>query len=63
MRTAGLISLLAGCIILMLPMFSQLLQRTLTVTDDSLIGGALLCLGVAAIVISRKPAQPEAPGL
>jgi len=55
MRIAGLFALLAGCIILMLPMFGQLLHRTLTITDDSLIGGALLCLGVAALVISRKP--------
>lgn len=54
MRTAGLISLLAGSVILMLPKFSALLHRTLTLQDDSLIGGALLCLGVAALVISRK---------
>ncbi len=58
MRIAGLFSLLAGCIILMLPVFSQLLHRTLMIADDSLIGGALLCLGVAAIVISRKPSEP-----
>jgi uncharacterized membrane protein HdeD (DUF308 family) len=56
MRTAGLLSLLAGCIILMLPIFSALLHRTLTVADDSLIGGALLCVGIAAIVISRNKA-------
>lgn len=57
MRIAGLFALLAGCIILMLPIFGQLLHRTLTIADDSLIGGALLCLGVAALVISRKPSQ------
>ena len=57
MRTAGLLSLLAGCIILMLPVFSQLLHLTLTIADDSLIGGALLCLGVAAVTISRKPTE------
>lgn len=57
MRIAGLFALLAGCIILMLPIFGQLLHRTLAIGDDSLIGGALLCLGVAALVISRKPTQ------
>ncbi len=54
MRAIGLLSLLAGCIILMLPMFGSLLHRTLTIQDDSLIAGALLCLGVAALVMSRS---------
>ena len=54
MRVAGLLALLGGSIILMLPVFSQLLHRTLPLTDNSLIGGALLCLGVAAVVLSRK---------
>jgi hypothetical protein len=55
MRIVGLASLLAGCIILMLPMFGELLHRSLVIADNSLIGGALLCLGVAAVVISRTP--------
>jgi hypothetical protein len=55
MRTAGLLALLAGSLILMLPMFGQLLHRSWAVADDSLIGGALLCLGIAAVMISRKP--------
>jgi hypothetical protein len=55
MRAAGLLALLAGSIILMLPVFSQLLHRSWAVADDSLIGGALLCLGIAAVMISRKP--------
>ena len=38
----------------MLPVFGHLLHRSLAVADDSLIGGALLCLGIAAIMISRK---------
>jgi hypothetical protein len=54
MRTAGLLALLAGSVILMLPVFSQLLHRSWAVADDSLIGGALLCLGIAAVMISRK---------
>ena len=51
MRTAGLFSLLAGSVILMLPMFSALLNRTLTLQDDSLIGGALLILAFGAVVL------------
>lgn len=54
MRIIGLLSLLAGCVILMLPMFSQLLHRTMTVADGALIGGALLCLGIAALALSRR---------
>jgi uncharacterized membrane protein HdeD (DUF308 family) len=53
-RTLGLLSLLAGCVILMLPMLSQLLRRTLAIPDGNLIGGALLCLGIAALVLSRS---------
>ena len=55
MRTAGLLALLSGSVILMLPVFSQLLHRSWVVPDDLLIGGALLCLGIAAVMISRKP--------
>ena len=50
MRAAGLLALLAGSIILMLPVFSQLLHHSWAVADDSLIGGALLCLGIAAVM-------------
>jgi hypothetical protein len=57
MRTLGLLALLGGSVILMLPVFGALLRRNLAVPDDSLIGGALLCLGIAALVITRK--QPE----
>ncbi len=53
MRAIGLLSLLSGCIILMLPIFGQLLHRTISITDGSLIGGALLCLGIAALVLFR----------
>jgi hypothetical protein len=53
MRTIGLFALLGGCIILMLPMLSQLLHRRLALPDEPLIGGALLCLGIAALVLSR----------
>ena len=55
MRTIGLLALLGGSIVLMLPIFGQLLRRPMAVSDDSLIGGALLCLGIAAVMISRKP--------
>lgn len=54
MRAIGLLSLLSGSVILLLPVFSALLDRRLTFTDDSLIGGALLCLGVAALAIARN---------
>jgi hypothetical protein len=54
MRIAGLVALLAGSLILMLPVFGQLLHRSWAVADDSLIGGALLCLGIAAVMISRR---------
>jgi hypothetical protein len=54
MRTAGLLALLAGSLILMLPMFGQLMHRSWAIADDSLIGGALLCLGIAAVMISRR---------
>lgn len=54
MRVAGLLALLGGSLILMLPVFGQLLHRSWAVTDDSLIGGALLCLGIAAVMLSRK---------
>ena len=54
MRIAGLVALLAGSLILMLPVFGQLLHRYWAVADDSLIGGELLCLGIAAVMISRR---------
>jgi len=54
MRIAGLLALLSGSVILMLPVFAGLLHRSWAVADNSLIGGALLCLGIAAVMISRK---------
>jgi hypothetical protein len=38
----------------MLPVFSQLLRRSWTLADGTLIGGALLCLGIAALALSRR---------
>lgn len=54
MRTVGLFALLAGCIVLMLPMISELIHRHIAIPDGNLIGGALLCLGIAALVLSRQ---------
>ena len=54
MRTIGLLSLLAGCVILMLPTFSLLFNPTPAFSDVAPVGGALLCLGVAALVLARR---------
>ena len=54
MRVVGLLSLLAGCVILMLPTINQLLRRSYYLADGPTIGGALLCLGVAALVLARS---------
>lgn len=52
MRAIGLLALLCGGIILMLPMFGHLLHRRLTIPDQPLIGGGLLCVGIAALLLS-----------
>ena len=53
MRVVGLLALLAGCVILMLPIINKLLHRSLYVVEGTTIGGALLCLGIAALVLAR----------
>ena len=57
MRTVGLLFILAGCVILMLPMLGQLLHRNWRLDDGSLIGGALVCVGLAALILSRSTAD------
>ena len=57
MRVAGLLFILVGCVILMLPTLGQLLHRTWRLDDGSLIGGALLCVGLAALILSRSTAD------
>ena len=54
MRAVGLLAMLTGCIILLLPMFNQLLHVRYFVPDASLIGGSLICLGIAALVLARS---------
>ena len=51
MRMVGLLSLLVGCVIIGLQTIN-LLCVGLHVANGQLIGGALLCVGVAALVVS-----------
>jgi hypothetical protein len=57
MRVVGLLALLGGSVVLMLPLLGQLLHRRLVLPDQPLIGGALLCLGIAALILSLSSAQ------
>lgn len=57
MRVIGLFALLGGSVVLMLPLFGHLLHRRLNLPDQPLIGGALLCLGIAALVLSLSGAR------
>ncbi|MEQ1768457.1 MAG: hypothetical protein ABL879_01345 [Devosia sp.] len=54
MRLIGLFALLAGSLILLQPYVRQYVHYiTLPSNQTPLIGGALLCLGIAAIWLSR----------
>jgi hypothetical protein len=53
MRAFGLLSLLGGSIVLMLPTINALLNRSFRVDNGEIIGGALLCVGVAVLILAR----------
>jgi uncharacterized protein YjeT (DUF2065 family) len=55
MRLIGLIALLAGSLILLQPYVRHYVHYiSLPPSQTPLIGGALLCLGIAAVWISRS---------
>ncbi|RYE52325.1 MAG: hypothetical protein EOP20_15110 [Hyphomicrobiales bacterium] len=53
MRAFGLLLLLCGSVVLALPMINALFNRSFRVEHGAVIGGILLCIGVAAIALSR----------
>lgn len=57
MRAVGLLFILAGCTILVLPMIGKLLHRTIYISDGQILGGALICVGLAAVILYRKGAN------
>lgn len=57
MRVIGLLLLLAGCIVLLWPLYGHLLHPLfISRSDTQLYGGATLMAGVIALVVSRSRA-------
>lgn len=56
MRAFGLLFLLGGALVLLAPTFAELLNRYYYFRDGPIMGGALICLGLAALVLSRNRA-------
>ena len=57
MRAIRLLFILAGCTILVLPMLGRLLHRALYWADGQIMGGALICVGLAAVILYRNGAN------
>jgi hypothetical protein len=57
MRAIGLLLLLAGCLVLLWPLYGHLLHPLFISRNDAqLYGGAALMAGVIALVLSRSRA-------
>lgn len=54
MRAIGLLFLLGGCLILMMPTIMRMMHRFYKFDDGPLIAGALICLGVATLILTRN---------
>lgn len=56
MRTFGLLFLLAGTLLLLAPKFFEMVHRYYRFDEGPILGGALICVGVAAIALTRSQA-------
>ena len=57
MRTVGLLCLLVGCIVLMLPIINQLAGTHFRLDNREITGGALLCLGAGILALTRRETE------